>query len=179
VAHSSKRPFAIWLTGLPASGKSTVRKELVKLLETSGIRVAVLESDALRKSFSEEPRYGALERDFFYRSIAFIGRTLVEHGISVIFDATANRRDYRQQARQAIPEFVEVFVDTPLEVCMARDPKGIYRQAREGKAEFVPGLQAEYEPPLNPEIVVRGDIENPEDAARRIMAFLQLDPGRG
>jgi adenylylsulfate kinase len=83
----------------------------------------------------------------FYGSLAFIGRVLIEHGISVIFDATANRRSYRSRAREHISRFVEVFVDCPLEVCASRDPKGIYRMAREGKTSHVPGLQASYEPP--------------------------------
>ena len=81
-------PFAIWITGLPASGKSTVRAEVVRQLEASGIHVAVLESDELRKTFSEQPQYNDLERDFFYRSMVFIGRTLLQHGVPVVFDAT-------------------------------------------------------------------------------------------
>jgi adenylylsulfate kinase len=165
-------PFAIWITGLPASGKSTVRAEVVRQLEASGIHVAVLESDELRKTFSEQPQYNDLERDFFYRSMVFIGRTLLQHGVPVVFDATANRREFRDLARRSIPNFIEVYVDTPLEVCMTRDPKGIYRKAREGKAEFVPGLQAEYEPPLAPEIVVRGT-DDPAAAAKTIVAFVE------
>jgi adenylylsulfate kinase len=165
--------FALWITGLPASGKSVVTAALVRQLEAKGIRAAVLESDALRAFFSEQPRYDEQDREYFYGSIAFIGKALAEHGVAVIFDATANRRAYRDRARREIPRFFEIYIDSPLEVCMQRDPKGIYRRAQTGEAQHVPGLQVEYEPPINPDLVVHGDKENPEDAATRIVGMLE------
>ncbi len=126
----------------------------------------------MRKLFSDNPQYDERERELFYGSLAFIGRVLVEHGISVIFDATANRRSYRKRAREHIARFVEVFVECPLEICASRDPKGIYRMAREGKASNVPGLQTSYEPPENPDIVIHADREEPQEAAKRIMEIL-------
>jgi adenylylsulfate kinase len=165
--------FAVWLTGLPASGKSTVASALKDQLRETGVAFTILESDRMRKEFSDSPQYDERERELFYRSLAFIGRALVEHGISVIFDATANRRSYRKQAREHIPRFIEVFVDCPLEVCAARDPKGIYRMAREGKASNVPGLQAGYEPPENPDVIIQADREDPQVGARRIVEMLK------
>jgi adenylylsulfate kinase len=90
----------------------------------------------------------------------------------VIFDATANRRRYRDQTRRKICRFVEVYVDTPLDTCMARDPKRIYRGALEGSAETVPGVQTIYEPPEAPDVLVYGDQETPEAAARRVIEKL-------
>jgi adenylylsulfate kinase len=164
--------FAVWITGLPASGKSTVAAALKRELEARGATIAVLESDALRHVLTPHPLYTEEERDVFYGAIVYIGRLLTEHGVPVIFDATGNRRAYRERARQQIPRFVEVYVDCPLEVCVARDPKGIYGKAREGGASTVPGLQVSYEPPEHPEVVIRGDREPPEVAARRVMATL-------
>ena len=138
--------FAIWITGLPASGKSTITTCLKQLLADRGIDVEVLESDALRKVLNDDS-YTASDRDAFYQRMVWIGTLLVKHGVPVIFDATANRRRYRDAARNRIARFFEVFVDVPLEVCMARDPKGIYRNA----ASDVPGLHAAYEPPERPE----------------------------
>ena len=112
-----------------------------------GVDVAVLESDALRQIFTPHPHYDEQERATFYRQLVYVGTLLTRHGVPVIFDATANRRTYRDGARQQIPRFLEVYVDCPLETCMSRDPKGIYRKAREGAANTVPGLQAAYEPP--------------------------------
>ena len=164
--------FAVWITGLPASGKSTLAGALARQIRELGIEVTVLESDALRKIFSNQPRYDEQDREYFYGSLAFIGRILTENGISVIFDATANRRSYRDRARQTIPRFLEVFIECPLEVCIQRDPKGIYRKAREGQASQVPGVQAVYEPPEQPDVVVRGDRDDPAEAASRVIAEL-------
>ena len=134
--------------------------------------MAVLESDLLRQIFTPHPRYDEEERDTFYRQMAYVGVLLTQHGVPVIFDATANRRIYRDRLRQQIAKFLEVYVDCPLTICISRDPKGIYRAARMGTANAVPGLQAEYEPPQEPDLVVRGDEEAPEVAAQRIVAKL-------
>ncbi len=164
--------FAVWITGLPASGKSTVASALRERLASLGVDVAVLESDALRRVFTPDPRYDERERDVFYGALAHVGRILTEHGVSVIFDATANRRAYRARARREIPRFLEVFVDCPPEVCARRDPKGIYRDAKKGRAAHVPGLQVPYEPPLSADVVVRGDADPPAQAALRIVRKL-------
>ena len=134
--------------------------------------MAVLESDLLRQIFTPHPRYDEEERDNFYRQMAYVGVLLTQHGVPVIFDATANRRIYRDRVRQQIAKFLEVYVDCPLTICISRDPKGIYRAARIGTANAVPGLQAVYEPPQEPDLVVRGDEEAPEVAAQRIVAKL-------
>ena len=162
----------MWITGLPASGKSTLARALNAQLVERGVNAAVLESDALRRVISDQPRYDPQDRDAFYRLLAYIGALLTEHGVPVIFDATANRREYRDRARQEIPRFLEVYMECPLETCMARDPKGIYRQAREGAAANVPGLQAAYEPPDAPDVLVAGDAESPGAAAARVVAKL-------
>lgn len=167
-----KKAFALWITGLPASGKSTLTKALAAQLTLRGIDAAVLESDELRKVLTPEPHYDDKERERFYGQMNYIGALLVRHGVPVIFDATGNRCAWRDQARRNIARFLEVYVQSPLEVCMARDPKGIYRQARDGQASAVPGLQADYEPPEHPDIIVDGDREAPESAAMRVIAKL-------
>lgn len=170
--RSLRDGFAVWITGLPASGKSAIASQLKAQLYARGVIVALLESDELRKVFTPHPRYDPEERDTFYRQMAYLGALLTRHGVPVIFDATANRRLYRDRARQAISKFIEVYVDCPLATCIARDPKGIYRQAREGTTTTVPGLQTEYEAPEKPELVLQGDREAPEDAARRVITKL-------
>lgn len=172
VECKDKHAFAVWITGLPASGKSTVATALKTQLAARGVDIAVLESDVLRRVFTVHPRYDDADRDLFYQQISFVGKLLVEHGVPVIFDATANRRIYRDHARREIPRFVEVYVDSPLATCVARDPKGIYRRGLEGTSASVPGLRSEYEPPQAAEIVIRGDQEPPELAAHRVIAKL-------
>lgn len=164
--------FALWITGLPSSGKSTLAAAVQAKLRARGVEVATLESDELRKVLTPDPHYDEKERNAFYRQMVYIGALLTSHGVPVIFDATANRRAYREMARQQILRFLEVYVDSPLETCVARDPKGIYRQARHGEAGTVPGIQTEYEAPENAELIVYGDRESPESGAERLIAEL-------
>ena len=172
MAGKASEAFAVWITGLPASGKSTVSRALASQLAEHDIDAAVLESDAMRKVFTPDPVYSEEERAVFYNQMTWVGALLVRHGVPVIFDATANRRSLREAARRTIPRFIEVYVDCPIEVCMARDPKGIYGRARRDAGSSVPGLQAPYEPPEKPDVVVEGDREDPESAAGRIVAKL-------
>lgn len=170
------RPFALWLTGLPGSGKSAIARELVKKLHHAGVHAAHLESDVLRTQITPFPSYDEAERDAFYAALTQLGAFLHAQGRTVVLDATANRRAYRDIARRVIPRFAEVLVDTPAQVCAERDPKGLYRDAREGRVRALPGAQAAYEAPLAPDIVVHGSGGTPREAAEAIMAWL-LDRG--
>ena len=167
-------PFAIWITGLPASGKSALAEALLAKLSSDGTLAARLESDAMRPLLAPDAGYSDEGRDAFYRALLAEGMRRLGSGENVLFDATASRRAYRDRARNAIGRFVEVYVDTPLAVCEARDPKGIYRREREGTGRGnVPGLSAPYEPPESPEITVYGDREPPDAAAARIVSLLR------
>jgi len=165
--------FAVWLTGLSGSGKSAIARELLAQLHARGLDAAELESDVMRTQLTPFASYAPPERDFFYAALAHLGAYVVGEGRPVVFDATANRRAYRDAARAKIARFAEVFVDTPLEVCAARDPKGLYRAAREGKSAALPGVQAAYEPPLAPEVVVKGHRGTPAEAAALIADWLE------
>lgn len=159
--------FAVWLTGLSASGKSSIARELARELHLRELDVALLESDAMRKQLTPYARYDEAERDFFYGAIAELGVYTVGQGRPVIFDATANRRRYRDAVRERIARFCEVYIDTPLEVCKERDPKRLYRTGGN-----MPGVQAPYEVPLAPELVVHGERGTPQQSAARIVAWL-------
>lgn len=167
------KAFAIWITGLPASGKSTLAKAVAEYLSDQGAHVQILESDALRKVLTPQPTYSEQERDQFYAALTYIGVLLIKNGVSVIFDATAPKRLYRQKARQEIPRFLEVFVKCPLEVCIRRDPKGIYRKGLSGESESVPGLQFPYEEPEQPDIIIDGLVLNTKAAAIEIVEALK------
>lgn len=167
-----KPAFCIWFTGLPASGKSTLARAAADGMQRRGLDPVVLESDAMRRLLAPEPDYSEKERDWFYGVLVELARMFVEKGVPVLIDATGNRRAYRERGRRLLPFFAEVFVDTPLDVCMDRDPKGIYRRGRAGESRTVPGLGALYEAPESPEVVSRGD--EPADAgASRVMAFME------
>jgi adenylylsulfate kinase len=179
---SGREPFAIWITGLPASGKSVLAGALLARLVSCGVRATRLESDAMRPLLAPGAGYSEAGRDAFYGALLEDGMRRLRAGENVLFDATASRKAYRDRAREAIGRFIEVYVDTPLRVCESRDPKGIYRREREGTGlGNVPGLSAPYEPPEAPEITVHGDRERPDDAAARIVSLIRergwLPPG--
>ncbi len=168
-----KKGFAIWLTGLPASGKSSIARVLAEELRKKGVSAQILDSDELRKVLTPEPTYSREERDWFYKAMVYIGRILVENGVNVIFAATANKRYHRDWAREGIERFAEVYIECPLEVCVARDEKGIYAKALSGEATTVPGLQEPYETPEEPEVVVDTSRESPGECARKIVERLE------
>jgi adenylylsulfate kinase len=169
---NKQQGFAVWITGIPSSGKSSITRELVKKLHALSVPVVVLESDEMRRILTPEASYSQDERDRFYRTLAFIGEVITRNGINVIYDATANKRAYRDQARMLIPSFIEAYVRCPLEICMQRDPKGIYSRATTGAATTVPGIQSPYEPPMNPEITLDGQAP-PNLSADAIFAQLK------
>jgi adenylylsulfate kinase len=164
--------FGIWITGLPASGKSSITRELLKLLDAEGVQTVALESDEMRKILTPAATYSPDERDRFYHMLILIGELITRRGVNVVFDATANKRAYRDEARAIIPRFVEVYVLCPLAVCRERDPKRIYLRATAGETLTVPGLQAPYEAPVHPEITVDGQA-SPERAAYLILDNLK------
>lgn len=161
--------WAVWITGLPASGKSSLSKALKGKLSDIGVQVQILESDVLRKVLTPKPTYGQEERDTFYNALVYIGWLLVNNGVNVIFDATANKREWRAAARRRIEKFIEVYIRCPLKVCMERDPKGIYRKAASGEAFNVPGVQKEYEEPVMAEIELDCLMDSPGVSADRVM----------
>lgn len=171
--HDESPAFAIWLTGLPASGKSTIVAALRPRLEELRLSVEVLESDAVRRVLTPTPIYSHEERDLFYRALAFMGARLVAHGVTVIFDATANRRVYRDFARSLIPNFIEVAVECPLELCMQRDYKGTYQRGQRGETATVPGLQDPYEAPLSPEVRIDTAKLSGTEAAGKVVEFIR------
>jgi adenylylsulfate kinase len=165
--------FAVWITGLPGSGKSTIARALAGALADRGVDAAILESDVVRKVLSPHATYSDQDRDSFYRAFVYVGELLAAHGVPVIFDATANRRKYRERARAGIERFVEVYVDTPLDVCRARDPKGLYRLAQTGGVATLPGVQSGYEPPQAPDLTVSTERVSADAAAARIVVLLE------
>lgn len=169
----AREGFAMWLTGLPSSGKTTLAHALSGLLRERGIAVQILDSDELRRRLTPNPVYSAEERDWFYDAITFLAELLTANGVNVVIAATASRRVYRQRARERIVRFAEVYVACSPEVCRARDPKGLWERADRGEITNLPGRGAVYEAPRFPEAAVDTDRSSPQAAARHILR--QLD----
>ena len=152
--------IAIWITGLPGSGKSTVADEIKKLHP----EFILLRMDELRKVVTPEPTYSDSEREMVYRALVYLAVKLTEAGHDVIIDATGNLRKWRDLARQLIPRFAEVYLKCPVKICMEREkdrvnkrgaPRDIYKKGAAGSP--VPGVAVPYEEPLNPEILIDTD----------------------
>lgn len=164
-------PFALWITGMPGSGKSTVSDEIKKIHPD----LIVLRMDEIRKIVTPEPTYSEQERDIVYRALVYTAWTLVDNGHSLIIDATGNFRKWRDLARQLIPNYAEVYLKCPLELCMARErmrvnthcaPRDVYQKA--GAGWPVPGVSAPYEEPLSPELLIEVDRTFIPEAVREI-----------
>ena len=169
-----RQGFCLWFTGLSGAGKSTTAEILtVKLLE-HGRQVTVLDGDVVRTHLSKGLGFSKEDRDTNIRRIGFVASEIARHGGGVVCAAVSPYRATRNECRAMIDgdRFVEVFVDTPLEVCEGRDVKGMYRQAREGKIKNFTGIDDPYESPLNPEIVLDTVSRSAEENAELILAYL-------
>jgi adenylylsulfate kinase len=172
--------WAVWITGLPGSGKTVIAQRVREILEEQGVGgVKVLELDEVRKFITPTPSYSDDEREIVYASLVYMANLLVESGKPVIIDATANRRRYRERAREIIPKFAEVYVKCSLDLCMERErnrkaehaPPGIYEKAME-KGATVPGVNVPYEAPVNPEVVVDSEEMSIDECAKRVVEFI-------
>lgn len=168
-------PWAIWITGLPGSGKSIVAMAVKKKIPDA----VILRIDELRKIVTPEPTYSDTEREHVYRALVFTTKTLNELGHNVIIDATGNKKSWRELARELIPEFFEVYLECSVELCKEREktrinthaaPTRIYEKG--GKGWPVPGINVLYEETEKPEIIINTEKESPDAAAEKIVKML-------
>ncbi len=173
-----RQGICIWFTGLSGSGKSTTANILIPLLMQEGRKVTMLDGDVVRTHLSHGLGFSKEDRDLNVRRIGFVSAEIVSHGGVVVASAVSPFRATRNDVRNMIgPEnYIEVFVDTPLEVCEARDTKGMYRRARRGEIKNFTGIDDPYEPPLHAEIVLDTVNHTPVANAQHIMGYLR---GRG
>lgn len=171
-------PWVIWITGLPGSGKSTIASALKKKIPDA----VILRMDELRKIVTPKPSYSDAEREYVYKALVFTAKNLYELGHNVIIDATGNRKSWRLLARKLIKNFFEVYLECPLDVCMAREkkrinthgaPKKIYEKGTKGMP--VPGMRVPYEKPVKPEAIIDAENELPLQAVQKIIKMLCID----
>lgn len=170
-----KQGFCIWFTGLSGSGKSTTAEVLTSLLLERGKQITVLDGDVVRTHLSKGLGFSREDRDTNILRIGFVAGEIARHGGAVICAAISPYRSTRNEARKMVGEdrFIEVFVDTPIEVCEQRDVKGLYARARRGQISGFTGVDDPYEAPVNPEITLYTINDTPEDNARKIIAYLE------
>lgn len=195
--------WAVWITGLPGSGKSAIAKEMERLLRKKKIDVQILRLDEFRKTLAPKPRYTEEERDVVYNTLILMAKLLTKNGVNVIIDATAHRNKWRDKARTDIKNFFEVYVKCPLNVCMEREANrkddlvvsDLYKKAlerlkmkkkleekeilyKECGEKLSPvgqmiGIDIPYEEPSNPEAIIKSDEITPNNAAVAIIKKIE------
>ncbi len=165
--------FTAWFTGLSGAGKTTLANIVQEQLLARGYKVETLDGDIVRTHLSKGLGFSRADRDTNILRIGFVAKLLTRNEVVVLVSAISPYRVTRDQVRVDIGSFVEVFVKCPLEICIERDTKGLYKKALAGEIAQFTGVSDVYEHPLNPEIVVETANETPSESALKIMARLE------
>jgi adenylylsulfate kinase len=168
-----ERGFCLWFTGYSGAGKSTIANLVVEDLRRRGRAVELLDGDEVRENLSKGLGFSREDRDTNIRRIGFVAKLLARNGVVAVTAAISPYRAIRDEIRAQIDDFVEVFVDTPLEVCEARDVKGLYERARSGDIPQFTGVNDPYEPPLAPEVRLETADRQPAESAAAVVAYLE------
>jgi len=165
----------IWFTGLSGSGKSTVANELAYKLHEMGKFAYVLDGDNVRHGLNKDLGFSPEDRNENIRRISEVAHLFADAGVIAITAFISPYAQYRNFCRELVGtnRFIEVYAKAPLATCEQRDPKGLYKKAREGKIKEFTGIDAPYEEPEHPEVIVNTDIETIEESADKVLAFLQ------
>ena len=165
--------FTLWFTGLSGAGKSTISTRVAEELRRRGQRVELLDGDIVRTNLSKGLGFSKEDRDENVRRIGFVCDLLSRNGVAAIAAVISPYRQIRDELRGRISNFVEVYVECPLEALIERDVKGLYKKALAGEITNFTGVSDPYEPPLNPDVVVRTAEETPEQSVVAILARLE------
>ncbi|MGB9835773.1 MAG: adenylyl-sulfate kinase [Candidatus Saccharicenans sp.] len=168
-----QKGFTLWFTGLPCSGKSAVADRVAEMLRARNLKVERLDGDVVRQSLCRDLGFSKKDRDENIRRVTFVAKLLTRNGVAVLTSFISPYREIRAEARREIGDFVEVYVKCPLEVCMARDVKGMYQKALRGEIKEFTGISDPYEEPENPEIILETDKETLEESARKVIEGLK------
>jgi len=164
--------FVIWLTGLPCAGKTTIGDKLFEALKKKGFSVVRLDGDAIRKSINKNLGFSKKDRDRNLEIVSSMAKSLNDKGNIVITSFVSPYKKQREKIRKKIRNFIEIFVNAPLEVCEKRDKKGLYKKARIGKIKNFTGVSDPYEPPTNPDVELKTDKETIKESVNKVIKYL-------
>ncbi|MEB3357328.1 MAG: adenylyl-sulfate kinase [Synechococcales bacterium] len=170
---ADQRGLTVWFTGLSGSGKTTIRMALEQKLRAMGLKVEVLDGDIVRQNLTKGLGFSKEDRDENIRRIGFVSHLLTRNGVIVLVSAISPYRNVRDEVRERIGDFMEVYANAPLEVCEERDVKGLYKRARAGEIKQFTGISDPYEAPLNPEVECRTDLETLEESVAKVLAKME------
>ena len=165
--------FTIWFTGLPCAGKTSISIELEKKLSANDYKVERLDGDNIRKHLTKDLGFTPEDRDTNIERVAYVAKLLSRNGVITLCAFIAPSDNQRNHARETIDDYIEVFVDTPLEVCKQRDVKGMYKKAENGEIENFTGISAPYEKPENPDITLNTVEKSAAESAEKVMHYLR------
>lgn len=163
----------VWFTGLSGAGKTTISRAVEKELYSYGHKVEILDGDVVRQNLTKGLGFSKEDRDENIRRVGFVAGLLTRNQVTVLVSAISPYEEIRQEVRERIGNFVEVYVNAPLEVCEQRDVKGLYKKARSGEIKNFTGIDDPYEAPLNPDVECRTDLESLEESVSKVLAKLR------
>lgn len=170
---ANDKGFTLWFTGLSGAGKTTISHIVEKEIRDRGANIEILDGDVVRENLSKGLGFSKEDRDTNIRRIAFVADLLSRNGTPVITAAISPYREIRDEARDMMGDrFIEVYVNASVEACAERDVKGLYEKAFKGEIKEFTGVSDPYEPPLDAEITVETENEEPEESAAKIIAYL-------
>jgi adenylylsulfate kinase len=169
----TQRGVTLWFTGLSGAGKTTISDALEIVLRDRGCKLERLDGDIVRENLTKGLGFSKEDRDINIRRIGFVAHLLTRNGVIVLVSAISPYRAIRQEVRETIGDFVEVYVNAPLNVCESRDVKGLYAKARAGEIKNFTGIDDPYEAPLSPEVECRTDLESVDESVGKIVGYLE------
>ncbi|MEA2006614.1 MAG: sulfate adenylyltransferase [Patescibacteria group bacterium] len=169
---TSKRGFVLWFTGLSGAGKSTVADLVFEHLRGNGTRIERLDGDVVRENLAQDLGFSKKDRDENIRRIGFVADLLSRNGVGVIASFISPYQKQRDELRKEVENFIEVFVNAPLEICEERDPKGMYKKARAGEIKNFTGISDSYDSPKDPDIELRTDKGTPRECVQQVIDYL-------
>jgi adenylylsulfate kinase len=165
--------FTAWFTGLPCSGKTTVADGVADDLRERGLRVERLDGDIVRKGLTSDLGFSKEDRDENIKRVTFVAKLLTRNGVAVLATFVSPYRERRRKTREEIGEFIEVYTRCPVDVCIERDIKGMYKKALAGEITNFTGVDDPYEEPENPELIVDTDKETIEESVKKVLVKLE------
>ncbi|MDY6937454.1 MAG: adenylyl-sulfate kinase [Cyanobacteriota bacterium] len=166
------RGVTVWFTGLSGAGKTTITKAVAEKLTSQGCKLEILDGDIVRENLTKGLGFSKEDRDINVRRIGFVAHLLTRNGVIVLVSAISPYREIREELKEKIGDFVEVFVNAPLNVCEDRDVKGLYKKARSGEIAQFTGISDPYEPPTNPTLECRTDLEEEAESVEKVLKTL-------
>jgi adenylylsulfate kinase len=163
----------VWFTGLPSSGKSTIADVLAEKLKERGGRVERLDGDVIRANLWKELGFSKEDRDENIKMAAYLAGIFTRHGIITITTFVSPYQELRDHARRTIGNFIEVFVKCPVEECIKRDPKGLYKKALAGEIPNFTGISDPYEEPTSPELLIESHKESVDESVARVLDIME------